>query len=654
MIDINKIPEHWEVKKLGDIGKVVSGGTPSTNISEYWNGEISWISPADLSGYESKYIARGRKSISESGLKNSSAKLLPKGAVLFSSRAPIGYVVIALNDVCTNQGFKSIIPNKSILSDFLYFFLKSAKQDAEKVASGTTFKEISLKAFSELTIPIPPIFEQQAIVAKIEELLSDLENGKQQLLTAQTQLKIYRQSLLKWAFEGKLTNKDVKEGELPEGWKRVKLNKICTSISDGDHLPPPKSDSGIPFITISNIKNNTIDFSNTMFMTEDYYYAIKDNRKPQKGDILYTVTGSFGIPVLIDYEKKFCFQRHIGLIRVKDGILQKWLYYFLQSPQIFKQATEMATGTAQKTVALKSLRDFDIALPLFIEQEQIVSELENKLTVCDKLEETISQSLLQADTLKQSILKRAFEGKLLANQEIESNIIQPVPISIPNVSGEIKPIDLHAGIIAMVIDAHEKNPLHRTKLNHVKGEKIAHLVEYKLGISLGRTPVKDAAGPDDYNHLKKVEHRANMANWFGVKNLDIGHTYYLKPGAGNIINKVEANISKEELADINKLITTFLPFTMEQAEIVATLFAGWNNLLLEGKLPTDEEIVFESRENWSARKLTIERDRFFNALQWMKTHNYMPEGRGKMVLKSEKTKPDKKKTFKKGSSKGDL
>ncbi len=226
MSEVNKIPEHWQIKKLGEVGEIVSGGTPSTKVSEYWNGNISWISPADLSGYSEKIIFKGRKSITESGLINSSARLIPKGSILFSSRAPIGYVVIAGNEVCTNQGFKSIVPSKSIFNEYLLYFLKASKQNAEKVASGTTFKEISLKAFSQLEIPLPPLPEQQVIVAKIEELLSDLENGKQQLQTAQQQLNIYRQSLLNILATGE-NCKSIEEviKKLDQGWSPKCLNE---------------------------------------------------------------------------------------------------------------------------------------------------------------------------------------------------------------------------------------------------------------------------------------------------------------------------------------------------------------------------------------------------------------------------------------------
>ena len=170
-----KLPKSWTVKKLNEIGKIVSGGTPATTESSYFNGEIPWLTPADLTGYKQKFISKGSRNISDEGLKKSSAKLLPKGTILFSSRAPIGYVAIAANEMATNQGFKNLIPNKDINSEYVYYYLKSAKQLAEKSASGTTFKEISGTAFGELPIPIPELPEQNHIVEKIEELFSELD-----------------------------------------------------------------------------------------------------------------------------------------------------------------------------------------------------------------------------------------------------------------------------------------------------------------------------------------------------------------------------------------------------------------------------------------------------------------------------------------------
>lgn len=126
------------------------------------------------------------------------------------------------------------------------------------------------------------------------------------------------------------------------------MSEITTDITDGDHQPPPKSQSGIPFITISNIdkQNRKVDFSNTFKVSPEYFEKLKSNRKPRKGDLLYTVTGSYGIPVVVDHDMNFCFQRHIGLIRPNDETNSKCLYYILLSRYLLNQADECATGTA--------------------------------------------------------------------------------------------------------------------------------------------------------------------------------------------------------------------------------------------------------------------------------------------------------------------
>jgi len=324
-----------------------------------------------------------------------------------------GYVGKALKGAIGSTLVKLNFPG--INNNYAYYFLQSKFVEINTRAKGVGIPHVDPNILWNYNLLIPSLSDQQAIVSKIEELLSELDKGKQQLETAQQQLKVYRQAVLKWAFEGRLTNKDVKEGELPEGWNLVKLKEVAKEITDGDHQAPPKSTSGVPFITISNVNkaDYKIDFSNTFTVERAYYRNLKGHRKPIKGDVLYTVTGSFGIPILIDFEKEFCFQRHIGLIRPLESVNQKWIYYLLQSPQVFNQAKETATGTAQKTVSLNSLRNFKVPLCKEGEQQLLVLEVESRLSVCDKIEETITTSLAQAETLRQSILKKAFEGKLI-------------------------------------------------------------------------------------------------------------------------------------------------------------------------------------------------------------------------------------------------
>lgn len=164
------IPDSWEWVRLEEIGSVIGGGTPKTKIIEYWDGTIPWITPADMK-FIGKYAKGGKRNISSLGLQKSSAQLMPKGTVLFSSRAPIGYIAIADNDISTNQGFKSIVPFDMRCNEYIYYCLQARLNDIKHRASGTTFKEISGAEFGKIMIPFPPIAEQHRIVVRIEELL---------------------------------------------------------------------------------------------------------------------------------------------------------------------------------------------------------------------------------------------------------------------------------------------------------------------------------------------------------------------------------------------------------------------------------------------------------------------------------------------------
>lgn len=167
------IPEKWKWVQLKSVGQIVGGGTPKTSVADYWGDEISWVTPADLGKNSSKWIHSGAKSITRKGLDESSAKLMPEGSVVYSSRAPIGHIAIAGQELCTNQGCKSFVPNTDLITtEWAYYMLIARTKDIQSRASGTTFKEISGKGMGETWIALPPPGEQQRIVTKIEDLLN--------------------------------------------------------------------------------------------------------------------------------------------------------------------------------------------------------------------------------------------------------------------------------------------------------------------------------------------------------------------------------------------------------------------------------------------------------------------------------------------------
>jgi restriction endonuclease S subunit len=171
--------------------------------------------------------------------------------------------------------------------------------------------------------------------------------------------------------------------DLPSGWAWAELSQICTSITDGDHQPPPQTSTGIPFLVIGNIRNRRLDFSNCRYVSEEYYQSLKSIRRPQKGDVLYSLVGSYGIPALVRSDDAFCVQRHIGILRPSLEVSASFLAYLLSSTDVYDQATSCATGTAQPTVPLAGLRRIRVPVPPRDEQEKIVAAIEEQFSRLD-------------------------------------------------------------------------------------------------------------------------------------------------------------------------------------------------------------------------------------------------------------------------------
>lgn len=411
-----QVPENWCWVTLGGITQVVSGGTPPSGNSDYYEGgSIPWISPADLSSYSDMYISNGAKSITKLGLEKSSARMLPKNTVCLSSRAPIGYVVIASNPLSTNQGFKSFLPAPSYLPQYLYWYLKGNKELLESRASGTTFLELSGSKAATIELPLAPLAEQQRIIDRIESLFAKLDEAKEKAQEVVDGYDAHRAAILHKAFTGELTAEWRHENNLPESsWLEVPLESVCSSIFDGDHMPPPKAETGVPFLVISNVNTGHLSFEDTRFVPQEYYDKLSSTRKPEFGDVLYTLVGSYGIPVIIDENRPFCFQRHMALLK-PSRINSYFLWYQLQGQAFYNKASEIATGTAQLTVPIKGLRKLSVVLPPDAEQIEIVKLLDNLLSKDQKAKEAAEQVIEQIATMKKSILARAFRGELGTN-----------------------------------------------------------------------------------------------------------------------------------------------------------------------------------------------------------------------------------------------
>ena len=303
--DIGKIPVEWDVKMIQEIGEVISGGTPKTKEDSYWNGNISWITPKDLSSFTERFIEVGERSITEAGLKNSSAKLLPIGTVLFSSRAPIGYIAIAKKELCTNQGFKNIICDTRYSSnEFLYYMLKDKKNEIESIAGGSTFKEVSGKVVKEFKLPIPPLEEQKAIAHILSTLDDKIEVNNQINKTLENMAQaIFKQWFVDFEFPNedgepyKSSGGEMVESELgmiPKGWE-VKPFEDAFYFQEGPGIRNWQYvEKGTKFINIRCIQDNDLYLETANMISFEEAEGKYKHFMIDSGDIVMSTSGTLG------------------------------------------------------------------------------------------------------------------------------------------------------------------------------------------------------------------------------------------------------------------------------------------------------------------------------------------------------------------------
>lgn len=368
---------NWQIKKLGEVCNIIMGQSPPSDTYNenakgipFFQGKAEFT---DLYPIVKKYCSKP-------------TKLAEPFDILLSVRAPVGTTNIANQQCCIGRGLAAI---RFKNYKYGFYFLRSIQHELDSKGTGTTFRAISGETIRETLIPYPSLETQHAIVSKIEELFSELDQGIADLKTAQAQLKVYRQSVLKHAFEGKLTNKNVKEGELPEGWEVLKIKDVC-EIKGGKNQSKVINPNG----------KYPIYGSSGIFGYADEYICDENTtiigRKGNINSPLYVTTKFWNVDTAF------------GLC-ANEKYNNKLLFYFCKGFNFKK----LDKSTTIPSLAKSDILSIDIQIPPIEEQHLIVQEIESRLSVADKMEESIQESLQKAEALRQSILKKAFSGELV-------------------------------------------------------------------------------------------------------------------------------------------------------------------------------------------------------------------------------------------------
>jgi type I restriction enzyme S subunit len=511
------------------------------------------------------------------------------------------------------------------LHKFLYWaYLSGVTEGMQSHSTG--IRNLNGEAYKRITIDYPSLAEQQRIVGILDEAFTGIATAK---ANAEKNLQNARS-----LFESHLRTVFADRGR---GWVKTDkpLADLCLLIVDCEHKTAPTQETGIPSIRTPNIGKGKLLLEGVNFVSEATYDKWTRRVAPMAGDLILAREAPAGNVAVIPDHTRVCLGQRTVLIRPRQDIfVPSFLAYLLLEPQMRERLLAHSRGATVQHVNLKDIRALDVgAIPSLEAQRQIAAMLNRLSSEGESLVKVYERKLEKLYELKKSLLHQAFSGAL--TRRTQAATLVQFPVRIPR----INTTDLHAGILAIAYQLHERQN-QQAAFGHVKAEKIAHMVEAHLGIDLGRKPLKDAAGPNDFPHLIKVEARAVRTKCFRFdKTAKSGYRFTKLRGYDRLIARIRTALG-ERNADIDALLELMVRMTPGQAEILATVYAAWNNLMIDNLPITDEAIVFEARENWHEDKYKIPRHKFFIAIEWMKKHNLVPIGKGKKVTTKSRQTPN--------------
>ena len=429
-----KVPKAWEWVQASEVADIVGGGTPSTkdetNFAEPGAG-VPWVGPADLTGYVDTYISRGRRDLTEKGLGASGATLMPKGTVLFSSRAPIGYCSIAANEISTNQGFKSWVCASDVMPEYVRHYLLSSVEYADSLASGTTFREVSGKRVGAMAFPLAPAAEQRRIVAKLDGLTARLARARAELDRVPVLAERLREVTLRKAYSPGTTPAELGDAldpgidgrtlpvyPLAENWAWQAIGAIA-AVTGGltKNATRATLETQVPYMRVANVYANALRLDDVATIGCTPAELAKTRVEP--GDILVVEgNGSLdqvGRAAMWNGEIEGCsHQKHLIRVRAGASVLPEFMLWWLLSPEGRSRIERLAASTSGlHTLSISKISGLPIPVPSLPVQRTIVALITSAFARADRMEAEAARARALIDRLEASILAKAFRGELV-------------------------------------------------------------------------------------------------------------------------------------------------------------------------------------------------------------------------------------------------
>lgn len=395
---------NWPLVRLDECARIVGGATPSTSIPEYWDGDINWATPKDLSNQVDIHIARTSRKITAAGLASCAAELLPPGSVLFSSRAPIGHVAITTSTMATNQGFKSLVPDTRLAdAGYLYWWLRSHRAFMESLGNGATFKEVSKAVVSRVKIPLPPLEDQRRIAAILDQA-DALRSKRRNILTRLGELPGI---LFSTAFGDPIQN--------PRGHPVRELSALidpARPITYGILKPGPDILAGVPYVRVVDIKNGRIEIDNVRRTTQEIAHQYRRSTL-RTGDLLMSIRGHVGRTALTPKELDGANITQDTARLSVTGANPSFVRCVLEHSSMVRWMGVRTRGAAVKGINLGDLKRMPVPLPSRDEQDRFALKIQQ----VQELGATAGLQLDRLNSLFASLQHRAFRGELTRSYE---------------------------------------------------------------------------------------------------------------------------------------------------------------------------------------------------------------------------------------------
>ncbi|MDC3212458.1 restriction endonuclease subunit S [Pseudoalteromonas distincta] len=407
----------WSISKMSEVTNIISGGTPKSGISDYWFGDVKWITPKDMGKITGIYVSETGRNITQLGLDKSSAKLIPENSVILSTRAPIGYLAINTVPMATNQGCRGLVPKNTLDTKFLYYFLLKSVSLLNDLGSGTTFKELSKTALERVEIPHPEITEQKHIVAILEQAFADIEQARakteQNLKNARELFESYLQQVF---------------SERGEGWRASKLKEITSKIGSGSTPRGGRASyksEGISLIRSMNVHDRRFKNKDLAFI-DDQQADKLSNVVVENNDVLLNITGASVARCCLAPEEYLPARvnQHVSIIRADRTVISPAFLNFVLTSKYYKdQLLGIGeAGSTRQAITKTQIEEFEVSYPENLEDQQnLLSSLYSLEEKTNDIQRIYRKKLLDLDELKKSILQKAFSGELTKTLEVDTN-----------------------------------------------------------------------------------------------------------------------------------------------------------------------------------------------------------------------------------------